>query len=140
MPGYGTTSTASWPCGGWEWRIGRMRTGMRIKPKPTSSSRCVKAQHKPLGWFHCLGFLTVVLLESAFALLLCLRSDRVLPAWSTSCSKDSNIHAVCGVQYPWQPSGKEDLRNWMAERLTSELNYKRNKNLYKSNFRLLSDC
>lgn len=70
-----------------------------------------------------LGFLTVVFLGSAFALLLCLESGRVFLAWSTY-SKDSNIHAVCGVQYPCQLSGKEDLKDWMAERLTSEFNCK----------------
>lgn len=127
MPGSETTSTASWPCGGWEWRIGRTLTGMRIKPKPTSSSRCVKAQHRPVPLF---GFSYYRVFGE------CIHSAAVSGIWQgfpileyMSCSKDSNIHAVCGVQYPWQPSSKEDLKKWMVEKPTSEFNYKQNKNM-----------
>lgn len=98
MPGYGTTSTASWLCGGWGWLIGRMQTEMRIRPKPTSLSRYVKVQHKPLMLF--VFFHKVVVLNGAFALLLCLGSVRVFPAWSTwlvPMTAASMQHVVCSV-------------------------------------------
>lgn len=120
MLGYGTTSTASWLCGGWGWLIGRTQTGMRIRPKPTSSSRYVKVQCNPVTLFFSYG--------SGFKQCVCIAAvSRIWQGFPilgyVSCSYHVSICASRGVRCSWQPSGKQVLENCGRE-TTPELKYK----------------
>lgn len=110
MLGYGTTSTASWPCGGWGWLIARTQTGMRIRPKPTNSSRYFKVWCKPA---RCLGFFSYGSgLEWCVHIAAVSRSGRVFPARSTCLVPIAvSVRAAHGVQCSWQPSSKQDVEN-----------------------------